>query len=49
MTYQDLNKIIKEKEEVLVQHDCMKLEIKKIRDLLSGATDVVFNLENRKY
>lgn len=49
MTYQDLNKIIKTKEDVLVQHDIMKLEIKKIRDRLSLATDQVFNLENEKY
>ena len=49
MTYQDLNKIIKSKEDVLVQHDIMKLEIKKIRDRLSLATDQVFNLENEKY
>ena len=31
MTYQDLNKIVKKKEDVQVQHDSMKLEIKKIQ------------------
>ena len=49
MTYQDLNKISKSKEEVLVQHDTMKLEIKKIKDVVNNSTNKVFNLENRKY
>lgn len=31
MTYMDLQKIVKKKEEVLVQNDTMKLEINKIR------------------
>ena len=49
MTGQDLNKVIKKKEETLVQHDIMKLEIKNIRDNLMKATYKVYNLENRKY
>ena len=49
MTYQDLNKIVKTKEEVLVQHDVMKLEIKKIKDIVNRAVDVVFTKENHKY
>lgn len=49
MTYIDLNKIIKKKEEVLVSHDTMKLEIKKIQQVLSTAVNTVFNLENNKY
>lgn len=49
MTYQDLNKIVKQKEEVLVQHDFMKLEIQKIQKVVMTAVDKVFNLENRKY
>jgi hypothetical protein len=48
MTYQDLSKICRRKEEVLVQHDIMKLEIKKIRETLTGATDNVYSLENKK-
>ncbi len=32
MTIMDLNKVIKQKEEALVRHDIMKLEIKKIAD-----------------
>lgn len=49
MTGQDLSKVIKKKEETLVQHDIMKLEIKNIRDNLMKATYKVYNLENRKY
>ena len=48
MTAQDLNKVSKKKEEVLVQHDIMKLEIKKIKQTLGRASDNVFSLENRK-
>lgn len=43
---QDLQKIVKEKEEVLVQHDLMKLEIKKIYDRLLKEANNVFNKEN---
>jgi len=49
MTAQDLGKVVKIKEETLVQHDIMKLEIKNIRDNLMKATYKVYNLENRKY
>jgi regulator of replication initiation timing len=35
MTYEDLQKIVKKKEDVLVSNDTMKLEIKKIRENLS--------------
>ncbi|KRX02640.1 hypothetical protein PPERSA_11980 [Pseudocohnilembus persalinus] len=49
MTYQDLNKIVKKKEEILVNHDSMKLEIKKIQQTLSNEMNTVFQLENRKY
>jgi len=49
MFAQDLNKVVKHKEETLVQHDIMKLEIKNIRDNLMKATYKVYNLENRKH
>ena len=48
MTLQDLNRVTKKKEEVLVQHDIMKLEIKKIKNTLGKATDHVYTLENKK-
>lgn len=49
MFAQDLNKVVKQKEETLVQHDVMKLEIKNIRDNLMKGTYKVYNLENRKH
>jgi hypothetical protein len=48
MTLLELNKIIKEKEHSMVQHDIMKLEIKKIQDRLRVAQDDVLQLENQK-
>lgn len=48
MAIQQVNKITKKKEEVLVQHDIMKLEIKKIKESLNKATDHVYGLENKK-
>lgn len=45
----DLDKILKDKEKTLVQHDCMKLEIKKLRDTVNVEADRVYGLENRKY
>jgi hypothetical protein len=38
----------KEKEEVMVQHDVLQLEVRKLRSALSGKADDVFGLENRK-
>jgi coiled-coil domain-containing protein 39 len=49
MSISDLEKIKKKKEETLVQHDIMKLEIKKLRELVNGEADNVFGLENMKY
>ncbi len=49
MATQDLAKIINTKEDTLVTYDKMKLEIKKIHDVLMGKTDEVFNLENKKH
>ena len=45
----DLDKVLKSKEKTLVQHDCMKLEIKKLRDTVNVEADRVYGLENRKY
>lgn len=49
MTVMDLNKVVKEKEEILVRHDIMKLEIKKIADQVNKEIDTVFEMENRKH
>ena len=39
----------KEKEEVMVQHDVLKLEVKRLRDLMTLRADDVFGLQNRKF
>lgn len=44
---QDLQKLVKQKEEVLVEHDLMKLDIKKIYDRLLEEANTVFNKENK--
>ena len=49
MSISDLEKIKKRKEETLVQHDIMKLEIKKLRETVNVEADSVFGLENMKY
>ena len=49
MAVGDVEKVLKRKEKTLVQHDCMKLEIKKLRDTVNVEADRVYGLENRKY
>ena len=50
MNVSDLDKIKKKKEQTLVQHDVvMKLEIKKLREIVNSEADNVFGLENKKY
>lgn len=49
MTMMDLNKVVKQKEEALVRHDIMKLEIKKIAERVNKEIDIVFEMQNRKY
>lgn len=49
MATNDLGKVQEEKEKTLVQHDCKKLEIKKLRDTVNVEADRVYGLENRKY
>ena len=45
----DLTAVQGTKEKTLVQHDCKKLEIKKLRDTVNVEADRVYGLENRKY
>ncbi|GMH92487.1 hypothetical protein TrVE_jg6733 [Triparma verrucosa] len=45
---QQLKGMVQEKEESMVQHDIMRLEVKRLRDALNGKADEVFNLENRR-
>ena len=49
MSIADLDKVKKRKQDTLVQHDIMKLEIKKLRETVNVEADNVFGLENRKY
>ena len=40
---------LKEKEAVMVEHDVLKLEVKKLREALSAKNDDVYGLSNRKF
>merc|ERR1712159_99450 len=40
---------VKEKEEVLVHHDVMKLEVKRLRGLMNEKSEALYSLENRKH
>merc|ERR1711985_229780 len=40
---------VKEKEEVLVHHDIMKLEVKRLRGLMNEKAEALYSLENRKH
>ena len=49
MATNDLAIVQQTQEKTLVQHDCKKLEIKKLRDTVNVEADRVYGLENRKY
>ena len=49
MATNEVEAVKRNKEKVLVQHDCKKLEIKKLRDTVNLEADQVYGLENRKY
>jgi len=49
MATNDLDIVKATEEKTLVQHDCKKLEIKKLRDTVNVEADRVYGLENRKY
>lgn len=44
-----LEGVMKDKEDVMVSHDLMKLQVKGLADTLSDRADKVFGLENRKF
>mmetsp|Transcript_3573 Transcript_3573/g.9535 ORF Transcript_3573/g.9535 Transcript_3573/m.9535 type:complete len:880 (+) Transcript_3573:71-2710(+) len=44
-----LKGMIKEKEESMVGHDVLKLEVKRLREQLNAKADEVFGLQNRKF
>jgi len=45
---QTVKELVVVKEEVMVQNDIMRLDVKRLRDALNGKADQVFSLENRK-
>lgn len=49
MSNDELEKVKQRKEKTMVQHDIMKLEIKKLRDTVNVEADKVYGMENRKY
>ena len=44
-----LKQTVKEKEESMVSHDVLKLEVKRLREQLNAKADEVFGLQNRKF
>lgn len=46
---QSLGKAETAKEELLVEHDVLKLQVKRLREALSQRSDAVFGLENRTH
>jgi len=44
-----LKQLIKSKEESMVAHDVLKLEVKRLREQLNAKADEVFGLQNRKF
>ena len=40
---------VADKEKAMVDHDVMKLEVRRLRDILAMHADEVFSLENRKF
>mmetsp|Transcript_19163 Transcript_19163/g.51608 ORF Transcript_19163/g.51608 Transcript_19163/m.51608 type:complete len:883 (+) Transcript_19163:180-2828(+) len=45
---QALKVLVKDKEDKMVSHDVLKLEVKKLREQLSAVVDETFGLDNRK-
>ena len=48
MLEDDIKKDVKIKEDVVIANDLLRLEVRRLRDLLSAKADVVFSLENRR-
>lgn len=43
-----VSKVVKDKEEALMQHDILKLEVKRLKQQLTQKTENLYSLENRK-
>jgi len=49
LAQRQLKKLVAQKEESLVSSDVLKLEVKRLREVLNSKADEVFGLENRKF
>jgi len=49
MAVRQVKGAVADKEKALVDHDVMKLDVRRLRDILAMHADEVFSLENRKY
>merc|ERR1719326_2644782 len=45
----EVEKLDKERETTMVDNDVMKLEVKRLKQILSAKSDEVYGLENRKF
>mmetsp|Transcript_5128 Transcript_5128/g.9691 ORF Transcript_5128/g.9691 Transcript_5128/m.9691 type:complete len:950 (+) Transcript_5128:130-2979(+) len=48
-TMRSVKALIKDKEDKMVAHDVLRLEVKKLKDLMAVRADEVYGLENRKF
>jgi len=48
LTQKELRRVVAEKEDKMIAHDTLKLEVKKLRDVLDMRTNRIYELENRK-
>ena len=49
MTEREIEGLVKKREESLVSHDIMKLEVKKLKENLDTKANEVYTTENKKY
>ena len=49
MTERKIETLVSQREETLVQHDIMKLEVKKLKENLDKKANEVYTTENRQY
>lgn len=49
MTEREIEGLVKKREDSLVSHDIMKLEVKKLKENLDSKANEVYTTENKKY
>ncbi len=45
---EQLRRLMKEKDELMVQHDVLRLDVRRLRDTLAQRSDEVYAMENRR-